>query len=98
MKLPFGKKKSSASEKSNNEAHVSSRNSKVFGKIGSFFDPVPQKEKVLRREDFNAAGDTYYATVSAGYKISQRILVLLLVIFLLFSLIHNYYIHHYMQV
>lgn len=89
MKLPFGKKKTDP-EKSNSEARNYSDKSRVLGRIGSFFDPEPQKEKVLRREDFNAAGDTYYATVSAGYKISQRILVLLLVLFLLFSLITNF--------
>ena len=36
--------------------------------ISTLFNPVPQKERVLRREDFNAAGDTYYATVSVAYK------------------------------
>ena len=90
MKLPFGKKKNEDNSKSNNEAHRSSNNGKVLGRLGSFFNPEPQKEKVLRRKDFNAAGDTYYATVSAGYKISQRILVLLLVLFLLFSLVTNF--------
>ncbi len=62
----------------------------LFSKIGTFFSPEPQKEKVLRKEDFNGAGDTYYATVSAGYKISQRILILLLVLFLIFSFITNF--------
>lgn len=61
----------------------------TFNKVKDFFSVEPQKEKVLRHEDFNAAGDVYYANVSSIYKISQRILVLLLVIFLLFSLITN---------
>ena len=39
----------------------------LMGKIGHFFNPEPQKEKVLRHEDFNAAGDVYYASVSAGF-------------------------------
>ena len=59
-------------------------------KISEYFNPEPQKEKVLRREDFAAAGDTYYATVSAGYKISQRILIIILVFFLVFSLTTNF--------
>lgn len=88
MKLPFVKK-----NKNNNteqDVQSSSNASKIFGKVGGFFNPEPQKEKVLRHEDFNAAGDTYYATVSAGYKVTQRIIVLLLVIFLLFSLVTNF--------
>ncbi len=59
-------------------------------KIGDYFNTEPQKEKVLSREDFNAAGDVYYATVSASYKIVQRILLLLLVFFIVFSIITNY--------
>lgn len=88
MKIPFGKKKQSnyTEQETNNTA----KTPHIFGKVGRFFNPVPQKEKVLRHEDFNAAGDTYYATVSAGYKVTQRILVLLLVLFLLFSLVTNF--------
>lgn len=59
-------------------------------KIGQFFSPEPQREKVLRHEDFNAAGDSYYASVAVGYKITQRFMALFLIIFLLFSLITNY--------
>ena len=28
--------------------------------MGSLFNPEPQKEKVLRHEDFNGAGDVFY--------------------------------------
>ena len=59
-------------------------------KIGRYFSPEPQREKVLRHEDFNAAGDSYYASVAVGYKITQRFLVLFLAIFLVFSFITNY--------
>ena len=59
-------------------------------KIGSFFSTEPQKEKVLRHEDFNAAGDVYYATVSAGYKIAQRILWLFFVFFMVISIVANF--------
>ena len=54
-----------------------------------FFSAEPQKEKILRHEDFARAGDVYYASVSARYKVAQRILVLLLVFFLLFSIFTN---------
>lgn len=82
MKNPFSRKDNSSE---NNET-----NSGILKKISKFFSPEPQKEKVLRHEDFKAAGDTYYATVSAGYKISQRILILILTVFLVFSLITNF--------
>ena len=60
------------------------------GKIGRYFNPEPQKEKVLRHEDFNAAGDVYYADISVAYKIAERILWTVLVIFILFSMLFNY--------
>lgn len=60
------------------------------GKVGEFFDPEPQRERVLRHEDFNGAGDTYYASVSAFYKIAERLLWLILIIFMVISLVTNY--------
>ena len=87
MKFPF--KKNSRNSDKENDSEDNNING-FFSKIGDFFNPEPQKEKVLRHEDFNRAGDVYYATVSASYKISQRIFVLLLVIFLIFSLITNF--------
>ena len=68
---------------------TSARSSFIL-KVKDLFDPQPQKEKVLRHEDFNRAGDTYYATVSAGYKVMQRVLVLILALFLAFSVITNF--------
>lgn len=59
-------------------------------KIARFFHTDAQKEKVLRYEDFNAAGDVYYAGVSAVYKVAQRILWLLFILFMLFSILFNY--------
>ena len=59
-------------------------------KIGNYFNTEPQKERVLRHEDFNAAGDVYYASVSAHYKIAQRILVLFLACFLVISVFMNF--------
>ncbi len=62
----------------------------LAGKFGELFNPTPQKEKVLRREDFHGAGDTYYASVSVGYKIIERILIIFLAIFLIISLVSNF--------
>ena len=63
---------------------------KLSEKVGRFFHTDTQKEKVLRYEDFNAAGDVYYAGVSAVYKVAQRILWLLFVLFLVISILLNY--------
>ena len=62
----------------------------ILGKVGSFFDPEPQKERVLSKEDFNGTGDVYYATVSAFYKIAERLLWVILAVFLSFSIATNY--------
>lgn len=61
-----------------------------FGRVGDYFNPEPQKERVLKHEDFKRAGDTYYASVSAFYKIIERLLWLVLAVFLAFSVITNY--------
>ncbi len=84
MKLPFSKKENESDKEKSNTF------SELFLRVSDLFSPKPQKEKVLRHEDFNRAGDTYYASVSVAYKISQRILMLLLVLFLLISLVANF--------
>ena len=93
MKNPLEKLK----EKFKNAEDNSSRDSGTGGfwtstakKIGNYFNTEPQKEKVLMHEDFDAAGDIYYASVSAHYKVAQRVLVVVLVLFLLISIITNY--------
>ena len=63
---------------------------KVFDRVGGFFDPEPQKERVLSKEDFKGAGDVYFASVSAFYKVIERVLWVLLILFLVFSLLTNY--------
>lgn len=63
---------------------------RFFDKVGDYFNPEPQKERVLRHEDFNAAGDVYYASVSAFYKIAERLLWVVLTVFLVFSIVTNY--------
>ena len=73
-------------KKSENKKQSSRFSEKLF----DFFSPEPQKERVLRHEDFDAAGDTYYATVSAGYKVAQRLLWLLFVLFVVISIAVNH--------
>ena len=58
--------------------------------VSKYFTTEPEKEKVLRYEDFDAAGDTYYASVSARYKVLQRIFLLCLAIFTVVSVTVNF--------
>ena len=88
MKFSFNRKKDDNTSEDINKQTSSIY--EVFEKLTTYFDPQPQKEKVLRHDDFNRAGDTYYASVSAGYKISQRILTVILAVFLMFSLLTNF--------
>lgn len=90
MREPFNEKDNFDKEETVQNKEQTVLNSSIIRKLGDMFKPEPQKEKVLRREDFTAAGDTYYANVSVGYKISQRIFVIILVVFLVFSLITNF--------
>ncbi|MBQ9086557.1 MAG: WD40 repeat domain-containing protein [Clostridia bacterium] len=84
MKFPFGKGRHRAAQAPPEEEMSFTQ------KIGRFFSAEPQKEKVLRQEDFQAAGDTYYATVSAGYKIAQRLLWSVFIVFLMVSILVNH--------
>ena len=83
-------------DKDENENNMSSNTEtakndrKLYSKVIDFFSTEPQREKVLRHEDFNGAGDTYYASVSAVYKIISRVVWCLLAVFLVFSIITNY--------
>ncbi len=87
MKIPFLKKNESSD---NNKTSLFSSFNGVLVKLTCLFDPTPQKEKVLKYEDINRAGDTYYANVAVGYKISQRVTVLLMILFLTISLFTNF--------
>ncbi len=82
--MPFGNKDSKKAKDN------SFNGSRFAQQIGRFFSPEPQKEKVLRYEEFNAAGDVYYANVSAGYKVAQRILWIIFIVFMIFSITLNY--------
>ncbi len=62
---------------------------RVSERLSRYFATEPEKERVLRHEDFDAAGDTYYAVVSARYKVGQRISLALLMIFLLLAVLFN---------
>lgn len=93
MKNPFEKLKEKFNKGSDDTSLGSSESgfwTSTLKKIGNYFNTEPQKEKVLKHEDFDAAGDVYYASVSAHYKVAQRVLVLILVFFLLFSIATNY--------
>ena len=75
-------------QNADNATDVKKKN--ILDTLGSLFNPEPQKEKVLRHEDFNGAGDVYYATVSVGFKITQRVIVLILALFLIISFATNF--------
>ena len=62
---------------------------RISERVSRYFSAEPEKERVLRHEDFDAAGDTYYAVVSARYKVAQRVSLTLLVLFLLLSVMFN---------
>lgn len=81
MKIPFWKKQ-------NNEEGAEEK-AGFAERVARYFSTEPQKEKILRHEDFARAGDAYYATVSARYKIGQRVFSLLLILFLLVSIFAN---------
>ena len=85
MKIPFFKKNDNEDEKADEGGRVG----RFASGIADFFDPEPEKEKILRHEDFRGAGDEYYATVSSRYKIAQRVFSVLCVVFLLFSILTN---------
>ncbi len=77
-------------EQDGSEESAAQMGAKLFSKVGDLFNYEPQKERVLNQEDFNAAGDVYYASVSALYKVAERLLWLVLAIFIVFSLVTNY--------
>ena len=87
MKITFGKK--NRHNKKEKAQFSGDENKSFVKKLGRYFSTEPQKEKVLSREDFDGAGDVYYATVSAYYKVIERILAVVLAAFLLFSIIVN---------
>lgn len=87
MKRPF---KGNDPEDSGKGGNVREKASELFEKTKQFFSTEPQKEKVLRHEDFNAAGDVYYANVSAAYKVAQRLLWLAFILFMILSILFNY--------
>ena len=94
-KLMFWKKdKKNDAEQNQSDEHDESASADsstgFFGRVSDYFNPEPQKERVLSQEDFNRAGDTYYASISAFYKVIERLLWMVLAVFLAFSIITNY--------
>ena len=61
----------------------------IVDNISEYFSSDPQVEKVLRYEDFDSAGDTYYARVCARYKILQRIFWIAFALFTVITVILN---------
>ena len=77
-------------KKQEDESLSENEKQKLSEKIGRFFHTETQKEKVLRYEDFDSAGDVYYAGVSAVYKVAQRALWLLFILFMILSITFNH--------
>ena len=73
-----------------NNQNSDNRFAKFSETVSKYFSAEPEKEKVLRYEDFDAAGDTYYATVSAWYKVLQRVFLVGLAIFSVVSVTVNF--------
>ena len=84
-KFSFFKKNNNDSDK-----NTDSRFAKFSQRVSKYFSAEPEKEKVLRYEDFDAAGDTYYATVSAWYKVLQRVFLVGLAVFSVVSITVNF--------
>ena len=87
-------KKESNGEKQNNDASREQNGKDSLKKLSQnilrYFSAEPEKEKVLRHEDFDAAGDEYYATVSAWYKVFQRVFLVGLIFFTVVSVAVNF--------
>ncbi len=84
------KPKDSNEEKGEDKAREENVGRRFINKLNDTFNYEPQKERVLSQEDFRGAGDVYYASVSALYKVAERFLWVILVVFLIFSLVTNY--------
>ena len=74
----------------NKEKNTDRRFAKISKTLSNYFSAEPEKEKVLRYEDFDAAGDTYYASVSAWYKVFQRVCLVALAVFSVVSVTVNF--------
>ena len=73
-----------------NDKNSNRRFAKFSETVSKYFSTEPEKEKVLRYEDFDAAGDTYYATVSAWYKVLERVFLVCLAVFAVVSVTVNF--------
>ncbi len=73
-----------------NADKTDSRFEGISNVISKYFSAEPEKEKVLREENFDAAGDVYYATVCAWYKVLQRVFLALLAVFSIVSVTVNF--------
>ncbi len=85
-KFSFFRKNKDANENQN----ADNRFAEFSRIVSKYFSTEPEKEKVLRYEDFDAAGDHYYATVSAWYKVLQRVFLVCLAVFSIVSVTVNF--------
>ncbi len=79
-----GRSENNSESTENNSLHRFSQTLK------GYFSTEPEKEKVLNYKDFDAAGDTYYAGISAWYKIFQRVFFVGFIVFSLASVLFNF--------
>lgn len=81
-------KKNNAESSDNFSA--SSRFEGITEALSKYFSAEPEREKVLREENFDAAGDVYYATVCAWYKVLGRIFLVCFAVFSMISVTVNF--------
>ncbi len=67
-----------------------SRFEEISNVLSKYFSAEPEKEKVLKQENFDGAGDVYYANVCAWYKVLGRIFLALLAVFSIVSVTVNF--------
>ncbi len=77
-------------KKRDTASQESEQGGRLVDKVGDFFNYETGRERVLSHEDFKGAGDPYYASVSAGFKVAERLLWLMLAVFMTFSLLTSY--------
>ena len=77
-------------KENSDDARSDNRFDRFTRTVSKYFSAEPEKERVLRYEDFDRAGDTYYATVSAWYKVMQRVFLLCLAVFASVSIAVNF--------
>ena len=86
----LSKKNEKNNAESSDTCEKGSRFETVSDFISKYFTAEPEKERVLREENFDAAGEVYYANVCAWYKVMGRIFLAFLAIFSIISVTVNF--------